>query len=125
MEEIAQYVEKSALSLQQPFRCWQDKAQAIYNHAQVLSSIGRCNDSLEHYEQSFNILKKSIPDQVYRRLFCLVGVQYATTLDCVGKYDKAGDVLALIVEVDPIGCHIGDYALYLHRRKRDFDKAQM
>jgi len=33
-------------------------------------------------------------------------------------------VFALVMEVHPTGIHIVDYALYLHRRKRDFDKAQ-
>lgn len=124
MDEIQAYVEASEAKLDNAYPTPQSKGQAIYNHAQVLTSVGRYNESLEYFEQSFHVLKKSISDSTYKRLFCLVGLHYATTLDYVGKYDKAGDVFSLIMEVDASGVHIGDYALFLHRRKRDFDKAQ-
>ena len=125
MDELNQYISNSASKIDDVFADVQGKAQAIYNHAQVLASVGMYTEAVDFYEQSFNILKKSIPNPVYKTLICLVGFQYASSLDYLGKYDKAGDVFALIMEVDPTGCHLGDYALFLHRRKRDFDKAQM
>ena len=124
MEEINSYLDTSAVILVGSFTSAQEKGRSIYNHAQLLAAVGKYGEAVEYYEQSYTILKKFIPDPVYRQLFCSVGFQYATTLDYLGKYDKAGDVFALIMEVNPTGIHIGDYALYLHRRKREFDKAQ-
>jgi len=45
-------------------------------------------------------------------------------LDYLSKYDKAEEVYTEILQLDPLGYYIGEFAIFLHRRKRDFDQAQ-
>jgi hypothetical protein len=125
MDEIDRYVKDSEAKIKGPWKIIEDKATAVYHHAQILVCVGRHSDALDFFADAMQALSKSKTTSVWRKLYCSVGVQYASALDYVGQYDKVGEVFKDIMVVDPVGDHIGDYALYLHRRKRDFDQAQV
>lgn len=124
MEDIEKHLALSVANIKNANKRLEDRGSAIYHHAQMLVAIGRQEDSIPFFEDAMKILSKFESDYVWKRTFCSLGVQYATALDFLGKYDQAGEVFKIIVETDPQGSHIGDYALFLHRRKREFDKAQ-
>lgn len=124
MEEIDSHLQASEKKIKGPWKIIEDKAHAMYQHAQLLSAIGKHNEALSFYAEASKLLFASKNDPVWKSLFCSVGVQYASTLDYLGQFDKVGEVFRDILAVDPVGIHIGDYALYLHRRKRDFNQAQ-
>lgn len=124
MEDIDKHLAQSAAQIKSANKKLEDRGNAIYQHAQLLVAVGRHEESLTHFEDAMQILTKFKSDFIWKRTFCSLGVQYATALDFLGNYDKASEVFKTIMEVDPQGFHIGDYALFLHRRKREFDRAQ-
>lgn len=122
MEEIEEYlgnVERSIALAKDPV----DIAKRKYEYAQLLVSIGKYPESQRYYSEAYKILESLKKDFVWSGFFCSVGLQYANSLDYNGEYEAAGKIFSAIMSIDPIGFHIGDYALYLHRRKREFDKA--
>lgn len=124
MEDIENHVAESAARIKTANRKLEDRGNAMYQHAQLLVSVCRHEESLPFFEDAMKILSTYKSDFVWKRTFCSLGLQFATALDFLGNYDKAGEVFKVIVEFEPQGYHIGDYALFLHRRKREFDKAQ-
>lgn len=123
-EELERYLVASEGMIKGPWRTVEDKAKATYDHAQVLVCVGKHSEALPFFAEAQKLLYASRADPVWKRLFCSVCVNHATALDFLGQYDKAAEVFKVVMAEDPTGFHIGDYALFLHRRKRDFDQAQ-
>ena len=121
MDEIASYLAAAEKKMKDATA---DKPKLTYEYAQLLASVGKYDEALIYFREAYQLLTPNKHDYVWKSLYCSVGVQLATVLDYIGRYDDAGEVFKDIMEVEPKGFHIGDYALFLHRRKRDFDKAQ-
>jgi tetratricopeptide (TPR) repeat protein len=101
------------------------KFQRQYEYAQLLVSVGRQPEALEHLQHSYNALKEVIiTDEIWKSYFLWVGNDLAAVLDYTGDIPHAAEVFQTIMSHDPKGYYIGDYAVFLHRRKREFDKAQ-
>ena len=124
MDEIDEYLKKSEAKIRGDWRIVEDKAKAIYDHAQMLVCVGKHLESLPYFEDAQKLLFASKLELVWKRLYCSVCLNHATALDFVGQYDKENQLFKELMSVDPIGFHIGDYALFLHRRRREFDQAQ-
>lgn len=124
MEEIDQYLKDSEAKIKGDWRIVEDKAKAIYDHAQILTCVGKHSESLAYFAEAQKLLFASKSDPVWKRLYCSVCLNHATALDVVGQYDKENQIFKEVMAVDPTGIHIGDYALFLHRRRREFDQAQ-
>mmetsp|Transcript_298 Transcript_298/g.610 ORF Transcript_298/g.610 Transcript_298/m.610 type:complete len:124 (+) Transcript_298:165-536(+) len=122
MDDIDQYLSVACDNLKS--LSGTDKTQAAYRYGQLLVAIGRHEDALPHLQEAFEELGLLAKEWEWKSLYCSVGVQYATCLDYKAQYEKAGMVFGKIMEADPVGYHLGDYALFLHRRKRDFERAQ-
>jgi tetratricopeptide (TPR) repeat protein len=132
MDDIDQYLEVARLKLK--ILSGTDQTQAKYRYAQLCVSLGRHDDALPYLQEAFGELERAKGEEggaegaegewTWTRLYCSVGVQYASCLDYKAQYDDAGVVFGKIMAVDPVGYHLGDYALFLHRRKRDFERAQ-
>lgn len=58
-------------------------------------------------------------------LYQITGLQYANALDAAGEYDKAEAIFEELVECNPNGEHIIEYAVFLQKRKKDMLRAQM
>lgn len=124
MEEIEQVLLNSEAKIKGPWKAIEDKAKVVYDHAQLLTCVGKYEEALPYFADAQKYLYTSRTDLVWKRLFCSVCTSHAMALDYVGQYDKAAEVYKIVMAEDPTGYHIGDYALFLHRRKRDFDQAQ-
>lgn len=113
-------------------------ALANYHHAKLLSSLGLQRESLPffrqawhaavHYVPTLNMVMKDLMTDsmtLYSRVAYSVGVDYVVVLDYLAENaecDRLFEVLNNSMYNE--GPHIGDYAFYLHRRKRDFDSAE-
>lgn len=100
--------------------------QKKYEYAQLLVCIGSHLDSLIYFHEAFEEMKALSEDEspFWETVRNSCGAQYANTLDYLGQIEQAESVYKQLMAVDPTGIHIGDYALFLHRRVKDFDKAQ-
>eukprot|EP01035_Chromulina_nebulosa_P022712 gene22712-29407_t len=100
------------------------KLQKKYEFAQILTSVGRQKEAVEYFREAFLGFHEVKDNSIWTKYYCSVGAQYAAVLDYLSKYDKAEEVYTEILQVDPLGYYIGEFAIFLHRRKRDFDQAQ-
>jgi tetratricopeptide (TPR) repeat protein len=125
MDEIVRYLDNAEKKMKASSSSPPEvKGKAAYEYAQILASVGKYDDACVTFAEAFKSLKTLNQNIVYKTLFCSVGVQYATVLDYLGKFEQAESVFKDIMAIEPTGVHIGDYALFLHRRKRDFERAQ-
>jgi tetratricopeptide (TPR) repeat protein len=95
-----------------------------YRRAQILQIQGFFQESLPFLHSSFDALKKTRSDFTVERLYYSVGSLYASTLDHLGKYNEAEVVYKQLLTDNPSGDYICDYAVFLHRRKRDYQQAE-
>jgi len=99
-------------------------AKGNYEYAQLLAAVGRFDEALTYFRTAFILMESSKNSPIWQLMYCSIGLQYATILDYKGQINDAGDVFEELMRVDPRGIHIGDYALFLHRRKKRFDAAE-
>ena len=113
-------------------------AIARYHYAQLLSSLGMQRDSLIWYRQAWDsacnyiptlsmIMKDQVtaPMMVYSRVAYSIGVDYVIVLDYLSENAECDRVFDFLNNsVFNEGPHLGDFAFYLHRRRRDFDNAE-
>ena len=99
-----------------------------YCKAQILVGCGRHNESLrflqEAYGEASTVIKAGKEVFIWGGLYYSIGGLYAVTLDYLGQVETAETIFNEIIEYNPTGLYIGEYAVFLHRRKRDFEKAQ-
>lgn len=99
-------------------------AQKHYECAQMFLAVGRQKEALPYLELSWSTLQQYQRDDVYGGLYYHVGVTYAIALDFLGELMVCEHVFQDLTKYNPDGFHLGDYAYFLHRRKRDFDNAE-
>lgn len=95
-------------------------------HAELLVSQYRHGEALNLFESAIegaNVARLEAPE-VYSAYHEHLLRIYAGTLDAVGDIPAEEGVFNSLMEVYPDGQYLGEYAVFLHRRKRDFVKAQ-
>ena len=98
--------------------------QRNYRIAQLLVSIAKNKDSLPYFEAALQDLRPERESFVWGDLYCNAVALYAVTLDSVNDIEKASAIFEEVCTYKPDGCHIGDYAMFLHKRKKDNKKAE-
>lgn len=98
---------------------------SLYRDAQFKIAMGYYEEAIPVLTQAFSIMaSQSLKDSFeWKGIYFSIGGLLATSLDYLGKVDLAEEVFNSIIKDDPIGNHICDYAVFLHRRKRDYEKA--
>ena len=91
--------------------------------AQYLSSVGLYEESLIYYKKAYEVLNKLKIEFTWEGLFCRMAVQYASVLDYLNNIEDAENVYNSILEIGPSAAMLGDYAVFLHKRRRDYDIA--
>lgn len=94
-----------------------------YEYAQLLAAVGKTKDALKWYGESYTEATKWKNNTLYTNHFCLIGTAYAQSAEFAGDIAKAEEIYTAVMAHNPLGPHIGDYALFLHRKKRDYEKA--
>jgi Tfp pilus assembly protein PilF len=95
-----------------------------YMRAQLLCARGMYREALHHLETGWVEAKPFCNDFVWESICVNLGSLLAITLDYLGETDRAQVIYEELLKLNPIGPFIGDYAVFLHRRKRDFNLAQ-
>lgn len=95
-----------------------------YFRAQILISSGNYIDAVKILIEAFGVMNHLKDQYSWQGIYYSVGGLLATSLDYIGMVDKAGEIFDEIIGSNPNGCHVCDYAVYLHRRRKDYDKAQ-
>jgi hypothetical protein len=96
----------------------------VVEYSQLLSAIGKTKESLNYAKMAWDRVQTVADDNLMVVIYNSSGALYASLLDYVNDVEKCGKVFEALNEHNPNGYHIGEYAYFLHRRKRDFDQAE-
>jgi len=94
--------------------------------AQLLMAQNQHAEAVPFFERALITLRtvsKKKPN-LWKDYYLRVLGAYAMTLDFVGQLDAAEKIYHECLQVNPAGFFLGEYAVFLHRRKRDFVQAQ-
>ena len=94
--------------------------------AQLLVADNKHVESLSYFERaisSLRIISKKKPN-LWNDYYVRILGAYAMALDYLGKLDQAEAIYHECLQANPAGYFLGEYAVFLHRRKRDFVQAQ-
>jgi tetratricopeptide (TPR) repeat protein len=94
--------------------------------AQLLMAQNQHAEAIPFFERAVTTLRtvsKKKPN-LWKDYYVRVLGSYAMTLDFVGQLDAAEKIYHECLQVNPAGFFLGEYAVFLHRRKRDFVQAQ-
>ena len=95
-----------------------------YRKAQLLIAQGLFKDSLPCLQEAMEGIRPQRTDFVWERTFVAIGGHLANVLDYFGQYDDAEAVYNELLPTGVNGEYISGYAIFLHKRRKDFDNAQ-
>lgn len=127
MEEIDEYINKLILSTKEAKFIEKDVlklAQKQLETGQILLRVGKQKESVEYLQSAWQTLRDYGKDPKYDNLFHQAGILLTEALDYVGDVASCEIIFQELNSVFPEGFHLGEYAYFLHRRKREFDKAE-
>jgi tetratricopeptide (TPR) repeat protein len=96
-----------------------------YEYSQLLISIGQQKEALPYLQDAMSHVNNLKNEFIWENYYVSIGQLYASTLDFLGDFDKAELIYKELIDKNHEGFFLGDYALFLHRRRRDFENAQM
>lgn len=95
-----------------------------YQLAQLYLVQGLFEKSLSCLEDAMNEIRSHRSEFVWGQLFLSIGGLLASHLDYFGKCNEAEAIYRELLGENPEGDYICDYAIFLHKRKKDYDMAQ-
>ena len=95
-----------------------------YRIAQLLIAQGLFKDSLSCLQEAMEEIRPQRTDFVWERTFVAIGGHLANVLDYFGHYDDAEAVYNELLPTGLNGEYISGYAIFLHKRRKNFDGAQ-
>jgi len=98
--------------------------QALAQQAQLLTAVGKYSESIPIFERAMKDLRTVKDNFIWQGLYSRTGGLFASALDYVGQVERAEQIYQEVIREDPDGFFIGDYAVFLHRRKKDYFLAQ-
>lgn len=99
-------------------------AELLYRRASLFCSLSMHTESLPLFEEAMEDMRQRRNESEMASLFLYTGAAYASALDFLGQIDKAMAIYQELLAVSPEASYIGDYAVFLHRRKKDYNQAQ-
>ena len=96
-----------------------------YRRAQLYQVQGLFAESLICLERAMTDARPFKYDFIWERTFLSIGTLFASNLDYFDKLDEAEDVYSELLRSHPDGDFLCDYAIFLHKRRRDYNKAEM
>ena len=119
MEEVDKKVSvlKVDMSRQEPdfFRC--------YLTGQLYLSSGDYLIASEELKKAYKGIQSVKTDFIWQNVYYNLCGLLATTFDYLGQLEQADSCFAEAMSLDPCGFYIGEFAVFLHRRKRDYEAA--
>lgn len=107
-----------------------DKDQPIflkeYFEAQCLFHEGKLTESLKLLQHSLNELRViiQISKSIWERTYVSCALLYAQNLDYLNKFDDEYAIFQELLEFSPDDFYLGEYAVFLHKRKKDYNNAE-
>lgn len=95
-----------------------------YRKAQLLISQGLFEDSLPCLQEAMDTIRPHRTDFVWERTYVAIGGLLASTLDYFGQYDHSEAIYKELFLANVNGEYLSGYAIFLHKRKKDFDEAE-
>jgi tetratricopeptide (TPR) repeat protein len=95
-----------------------------YQRAQLYLTQGLFEKSLSCLEDAMREIRSHRSEYTWGQLFQSIGGLLASHLDYFGKYDEAEVIYSELLNENPEGDYICDYAIFLHKRRKDYEKAQ-
>ena len=95
-----------------------------YRKAQLLTAQGLFQDSLPCLQEAMDTIRPHRTDFLWERTYVAIGGLLANTLDYFGQYDDSEAIYNELLLSNVNGEYISGYAIFLHKRKKDFDEAQ-
>lgn len=120
--EILQHInflEKSINSLEEP------SYVIDYRKAQLFQAQGCFEESLVCLQRAITDIEPFKSEFLWKTLYQSIGSLLANTLDYYGKYEEAESLYIKLIEKNPFGDYVADYAIFLHRRKKNYVEAGM
>ena len=107
----------------------QPEAQRRAYMGRLLLAQGRSEEALPHLraatDEARSLCASSAEGKFqWMGFLCDVGAELASTLDYLGDVEGAEGMYNELLGLRPNGAFLGDYAIFLHRRKRDFTQAE-
>jgi len=121
-----QAFDKLILNLQQTITDETEEFRKDGMTAQLLMAQNQHLEALPYFERALitlRVVSKKKPN-LWKDYYVRVLGAYAMALDFVGQLDAAENIYQECLQVNPAGFYLGEYAVFLHRRKRDFVQAQ-
>lgn len=96
-----------------------------YRYAQLHQAQGYFLDSLHCLEKAIIGVRPFKSDFIWSGSFVSIASLLASNYDYVGRFDEAEALYSELVLCDPDGDHICDFAVFLQKRRKDFNHSQM
>ena len=95
-----------------------------YRKAQLLIAQGLFYDSLPLLHEAMVGIRPKRTEFIWERTYVSIGGLLANVLDYSGQFDEAEAVYAELLLTSVNGEYISGYAIFMHKRRKNFDEAQ-
>ena len=97
-----------------------------YSKAQTYYSEGKYSDSLKLFKSTLSELRQLIKsnDGIWDRIYLNCASSYAHNLDLFNKIDEENEIYEELIRYSPTEFYIGEYAIFLHKRKKDYNNSE-
>lgn len=92
--------------------------------SQILAAIGRANDAKPFAVRAWDDSQYLENDSMFNIVFYQAGLNLVNLLDYLNEVEPCAKVFEKLDRFKPGGIHLGEYAYFLHRRRRNFDQAE-
>ncbi len=97
-----------------------------YNKGLLYFSFSNYKTSLHYLQLAFDEIKPSKEAFIHQRLYLDICLALANNYDLLNQYDKSEETFLhiLSLKLGEKSYALGDYAYFLHRRKKEYDSAE-
>lgn len=122
VEKHEQYIERVESRIEEGKN--DEEYETFYYRSHLLISNGLYKEATVLLQKAYELASKVKNDYIWSSLYYNICHLYATTLDYLGELKHAEELFIELLKLNPNGVHLGDYAIFLHKRKRDYNNAQ-
>eukprot|EP01041_Mallomonas_annulata_P002366 gene2366-4588_t len=123
-KELEEHINKLKIKTRDGCADFSIDFQKSSEYAQLLTMLGQQQEAIPYYEKAMKSLRALRSDFIWESLYANTGGMFASTLDYLGKIDEAEEIYNEMIEYNPDHSCIGEYAIFLHRRKKNYNQAQ-
>lgn len=92
--------------------------------SQLLAVIGQHKEAKPFATRAWEDSQYLENDSMFKIVFYQAGLNLVNLLDFLNEVEPCAKVFEKLDRFNPAGAHLGEYAYFLHRRRRNFDEAE-